>query len=937
MDKYEYRVKLDEINGLVDNQDYEEAMKVADTIDWRRVKSARTLCMVGEIYEANKKYVKSREILLLAYERAPIGKTVLYRLVELAVKMGELDEAVEYYNEFVETAPNDNNKYILKYKIYRARRSPVGDQIAILEEYKSHEYTERWSYELARLYAKAGMIEKCIEECDDLILWFSEGRYVIKAMELKMTYTPLSPLQMDKYQNRFHTAGIEDVVLSPAKAVTSVLPNTAPVIPQTAPIQNDTLVIEQSEQQASFQPSIENQEGLQNKIAQGIRDVFAGKSTQEESEALNEELQGSIEEQHTGEILQEDLQEETEYSRQEETKDYVVKDLEPEYVGKAAPVSAVDLTSIIKSSSVIEPGDVKVPEVKHFELPEEFKRTPEEEANRRVPGKFNLDNYDVDIDAIIAETTNNLAQEVSGDSEEESKDKPEANDEMQKELAESVSAMLHEDTEEETPVTNKKESADLQEPDNDVDSLQETEHIQPKVEERDAAPVLETSALSSEAVSDVSKYQIDDILSELEALQHSSRKRREQDKPSDSPKEVSSDVQENAFNTPTDLSDTDMLNEKGENHKEESDAAGEALNSEAEQPDDANEPDDTEANGNSPAKLSGEQQSPVEAELSFSGPEQEAEEDLGITKAIDLEAQLMEALGNPDSKKSVLQYDFTGVEKESFVFPDEPEKVRDEEGALLRHRLEQGEQKKLFTYFTPIPGMREQIVETLDIAQESACDKTSKTGNIVIMGRQGTGKTRMSEGMIKAICKERRMEAAKVAYIVADEFNQKVPAEIVTKLAGGFLVIEKAGSLRPDVVEDLSHAMEFRTDGLTVILEDEKPDMRALLHSNEDFAEKFNASITIPVFTNDELVAFAKTYASEMGYHMDEMGVLALYTMIGDNQTEDEPVTVGQVKEMMDNAIYKAEKGTRKLGRKIAKRHVDENNKIILYEKDFDV
>lgn len=297
VDKNEYRAKLDVINDLVDRQDYKGALEIVDTIDWRRVRSARTLCMVGEIYEANKRYEDSRRLLILAHQRAPIGKTVIYRLVELAIKMGNFDEAVDYYNQFAEISPNDNSRYILKYKIYRGRRSPIQEQIAILEEYKGREYTERWSYELARLYAKAGMKDKCVEECDDLILWFSEGKYVVKAMELKMKYAPLSPSQEEKYRNRYVEPSPESAAAAAAATITAATQAASKLVSQSVgagvseQITDEMPHIESVRSRATgkapeevsvFSPILETTGVLQDKIAKGIRDVFSGGPKEEE-------------------------------------------------------------------------------------------------------------------------------------------------------------------------------------------------------------------------------------------------------------------------------------------------------------------------------------------------------------------------------------------------------------------------------------------------------------------------------------------------------------------------------------------------------------------------------------------------------------------------------------------------------------------------------
>jgi tetratricopeptide (TPR) repeat protein/Holliday junction resolvasome RuvABC ATP-dependent DNA helicase subunit len=760
LDKNEYRVRLEEINTLVDNQNYEEALRIVETIDWRRVKNARTLCMIGEIYEANKMYEKSRQLLLMAYDRAPIGKTVLYHLVELAIKMGDLDDAVDYYHEFAMASPNDNNKYILKYKIYRARKSPIKDQIAILEEFKAREYTERWAYELARLYAKAGMREKCIEECDDLILWFAEGRFVTKAMELKMTYTSLTPSQKEKYQGHFQTAPAADIfpVREPAAAVSGE---------EKKPVQ------ESGEEQPVQNPPREVVGDLQEKITQGLRDVFTGSEGQKAEE---------------------------------------------------------NLTSAIKNMSVLQ-DPVVVPEAKQFVLPDEFKKEDTTNEKRLVPGEIDMADYDVDIDAIIGEHTRDLtyvarelAEEVPAEEEKKELSEEEA---MQAELAAAVHAMMAGEENE--------------------------EKSEEKPEEKPEEELSEEELLQKELAAAVHTMMAEDEM------------------PQEEPEEASEEAEE--------------------------------------------EPKELKA-----------EEVPV-----FSGPEKEHEtEDLGITKAIDLEAQLVKAM--EDAEKEAKETAASEGKTAAAAVP-----AKEPEQKLLRHHLTEKEQKSLLTYFAQIPGMREQLVELLDIIQESACEKTSRNGNFMVVGRPGTGKTHLSESIIKAICKERRMEAAKIAYIDGSDFNEKDPAAVVSKLFGGFLVIERAGDMNPETVHKLTQAMEFKTNGLIVVLEDEKQPMKELVSEYPKLAEKFGMTITVPVFTNDELVSFAKIYAHELGYHMDELGVLALYTLIGDNQKETEPVAVGQVKEIMDRAIYKSQKGGRKLGRKISNRLVDEQNRFILYEKDFDL
>ena len=778
MDKNEYRARLEEISQLVDRQDYKGALKIVDTIDWRRVRSARTLCMVGEIYEANKRYEDSRKLLLLAHQRAPIGKTVLYRLVELSIKMGEFDEALNYYKKFVEISPNDNSRYILKYKIYRARRSPIEDQIAVLQEYKSREYTERWAYELARLYAKAGMKESCVEECDDLILWFSEGKYVTKAMELKMRFMPLTAKQQESYNK---AKGI------PVRAVE--IPKTVPILEKEPLNQQQDKEIEEIlksiqvgdlAQEAVIQPK--QPEDLPDRVAQGLRDVFQPKTTvaEEMETAATKEPSTATEEQG-----------------------YIVKDLEPEDMTKGTEFKPFHL------------GNAMTMEVKA-----EAPRSEMFSSDGAKTEAFKTDTkgLEIDLEALLAETANELAQAVAEDTEEVAE---EAVEEATEEVAEEVV----EEAEEEVTEEVVEEATEVAE-----EVVEEaTENILP-------APAAAKAAMIAENLSAV----FEEKANEIEALAA---------------------------------------------EKEEEEASEEAT-----------------------------REIPVEEV-------KEAMENIDFTQALEQEEshikRVVASAVDETQKSTAFQ---TAVE------------------GLMRHHLTEEEHRRLFTYFAPVPGMTQQISEALDIAQESACDKTSQAGNIIVTGREGSGKTRLSEGLIKALCKERQMEGAKVAFITAEELNKKDPIAVVGKLSGGFLVVENAGELNGDVVEDMSKAMEFKTNRLTVILEDLKPGIRSLEEKYPEFMKKFDSRIVIPVFTNDELVSFAKTYAKDLGYKIDDMAVLALYTLIGDNQNEENPVTIGTVREMMDEAIKRASKKGRRLGKKVAKRHLDdESGRIMLYEKDFDI
>lgn len=865
MDKNEYRAKLDVINDLVDRQDYKGALEIVDTIDWRRVRSARTLCMVGEIYEANKRYEDSRKLLILAHQRAPIGKTVIYRLVELAIKMGNFDEAIDYFNQFVEISPNDNSRYILKYKIYRGRRSPIQEQIAILEEYKGREYTERWSYELARLYAKAGMKDKCVEECDDLILWFSEGKYVIKAMELKMKYAPLSPSQEEKYRNRLVESSPEKAAAVAAATITAATQAASKLVSQSV----GTGVLEQNtdemphiesvrsratgkapEEVSVFSPILETTGVLQDKIAKGIRDVFSGGPREEEPETETEE---------TADSAAEDTED---YSIQDDTKDYVVKDLEPDN-----PASLGSVTPAAKESPVSR--TVEAPKPKAVKAQEPVR--------------------EVDLDAILAETAGELAQAVAKVSEGVAP-------------AGAAVADTHSFTAQNADVTPVTEAEKAEEA---------ASQIEAAVSEKAEEPVYQTEAAELKKTEEPA-YQTEAAESER--------------------------IEEPAYRAEADTQEeTVFAEEEIPGQPSMADIMAEAaVTSEADIPDGRTIEIPVEEVRAGLGGMTIDLQKALESAVMEPESPAQTEDTVQSGNVVQSDAMMQSGASvQPEDSEN----EFIHTVAEDKRMPAEasmsPAGIATE--SILRHHLTPEEQKRLFTYFAPIPGLTQQITEALDIAQESACAKTSKSGNIVITGREGAGKTRLSEGLIKAICKERHMEGAKIAYLDAQKMNEKDPAYVVDKLAGGFLVVENASSLQSDVIEKLSKAMEFRTNRLTVILEDLKPGIQNLEKMYPEFMEKFDSRVVIPVFTNDELVSFAKTYSKEMGYKIDDMAVLALYTLIGDNQDEDDPVSVGQVKEMMDSAIKRASRGGRRPGKKVAKRHLDESGRIMLYEKDFDV
>lgn len=789
MDKKEYRARLDEINSLVEKQDYREALNVVETIEWRRVRSARTLCMVSEIYEVNKRYDDSLRLLLLAYQRAPSGKLILYRLVELSVKMTDYESAVKYYNQFMKLSPNDNNRYILKYKIYKGRKNPIEDQIKILEKYKASEYTERWAYELARLYARAGMYDKCIAECDEMVLWFSDGKYVKKALELKMKYTELTDAEKEKYKELYGEPKAVRIART-AASVSAATQAAAKMLNQTA--------------QTMAKPE------------DAVNSVKAEAFQLPKPEPVKK------------------AESETESEAKAEAK--------PEL---AEQPKVMKMPEFIKTSEV-KPDFEPLPEI---QMPEEIKKEIEEELEKKKA-----------VEAKLQEETAKIAEE-------------EPVKEFDLEAALGVAAAEMAQAEKTEAVENEAEAkAEMEVP--------EGATIQLPLEEIKAA---RQNAVETDATVDLSNV-VEEAMAEAVVT-------------------AEEETAEKVVEAETEASEEKVAEAETEEPQEEK--APESV--ETEEPQEEQEPESAET-----------EQEPVEVE--------EARESEPAQWVVEETVESEEE--NAESE---------AVQEIEAVTEVEPESVEPEPEKVLRHHLTDEEHRRLFTYFAPIPGMKEQVKEALDIAQKSACEKTSKAGNMIVTGRSGSGKTRFSESLIKALCKERQMEGAKVAYLTAEVLNKKDPAFIVDKLSGGFLAIGRASAMTAQTVENLSKAMEFKTNRLTVILEDSKAGIYTLKQDYPEFMEKFDSRIVIPVFTNDELVSFAKTYAKEKGYKVDDIAVLAVYSLIGDNQYEDDPVCVGQVREMMDSAIAKASRLGRRPGKKVAKRHLDVTGRIMLYEKDFNL
>ena len=785
LDKAEYQSKLEQLTSLANKEDYKGALEIVESVDWRRVKSIRTLSMVADVYEANKMYPEANDILLLAYDRSSIGKGILYRLVEVSVKMQDFESAEEYYEEFVSAAPHDTSRYLLRYKILRGQQAPLDEQIKVLEAYKEAEFTERWNYELALLYSKNGQIRQCVDTCDELELWFSEGKYVTKALELKMKYEPLTPSQKSNYENGGAASSEKEV-----GSLLNRMDQAGAAITQDAGAQEMAAAREtEAGKKAEPAPSytaptfLGNTVDLHNELIKSIRNVFPDvkKTAQAEQEVS-----------------------EPEENREE---DYDVRELEPENMDvEVAPQPDADKTILTR------------PETVKKEAPE-AEAVKEEEAETAEKPEETSSADDLDLDALFQETAASLSDEIAHDSVLEKALEEEQTEESLAEKTVEESQTAEPVKKPEEPLEKQPEMAEPEEQDDVAES------------EKEESPI----------------HRLEDL-------------------------EKTMEIPEPVIVQPEDL-DMEIPQE----------------------------------------------------------PSQEAAKDATkvmtventADRTIEMPSDVRKEETVPMSIEEVLREETPEERRMRILNDTQPEKLNDE-------------QKALFTYFAKVPGMDQQILDAMHGVYHYAGDRTSRHGNIAIMGGYGTGKTRLSEGLVRAICVDLKIPATKMARLDAAELNRKDPAQVVAKLAGGFLLIERAGLMYPETIEKLSKAMDFRTDSLILIIEDEKTSMRGMFHNYPEFAKKFETVISIPVFTNDELVTFARTYARENGYKMDEMGVLALYTQIGDNQKEGEPMTITNVKDMVDKAIAHAEKGTRKLGRKVSRKHRDSDDRVILYEKDFD-
>lgn len=805
MDKYEYRVKTEQMLEYMEQKAYGKAMEIADTIDWRKVKNASMLCSVSEIYEQNEKYEKSRDVLFIAYDRTPGSRKIIYRLGILALKLGEPSEAMDCYEEFVSVAPKDPNQYILRYKILKAQNAPITQQIEVLEEFKKAEYIEKWAYELAKLYDEAGMITECLEECDDLILWFSEGKYVYQAMELKMKYKPLTPLQQEKYDQK------PGGPMTPSQKFVQKLRENQ--------LDTSTATIPTGEvKEAIKEPQLQKQVTGQMKI----EEILA--SWEEKQKEVMEVIEQKRQEAEADKEIVE-LKSEPEAATPED-----VRRLMEELEGKKEDEALEEASSSEPMEEEPEPEVIEEPIEEQTFAEEDFEECFDDEIDEELEEFEELDIPEWDEQEMEAMTEEPV--EVIEESEEEVIEEPESIFEEDAAQVLSEEAEVHEETElyEEEEI-----SRDLSEGQEEIDPEDEDSFDPNDFEEVEDG------------------YDIRDFEEEIAAFERE-RKESEEDEDDD---------------------DFDLLNETIPLSRiEVAKAAATGKTGKI--------PVDEIANA-----------------LGATGTFGQGTTGFTVQAKYDLEAQ-------------------------------------SEVG--LRAGLTE-EQKKLFSYFVPVRGMSEQLVDVLE--QDKQCTNrqgTSKTGNLLIIGRKGSGKTVLAVDVVKAIQKQRKLKQGKVAIITGDSLNKKKIKEIVSKLYGGALIIEKAGRMNEKTVQRLNKAMERDTGELLIVLEEQRKPLDRLLSSNKEFRRKFTSRLEVPIFINDELVTFGQTYAKENGFKIDEVGILALYSRIDMLQREDHVVTVAEVKEIMDEAIEHVQKtNVKKIVKRVLGKGRDDADRVILSEKDFNI
>ena len=1111
MDKYEYKQLSERMIELMQNEEYGEAKEIADSIDWRRVRNAMMLANVSDIYEKTGEYQKSYDILQIAYHRAEGSRKVLYRLSSLALKTGNVDEAIDFYDEFVQLAPKDPNRHILRYQILRAQRAPLEQQIEALEEFKKAEYIEEWAFELAKLYQEAGMTAECLEECDDLILWFSEGKYVYKAMELKMQYKPLTPSQQEKYNRRFEKNGgeteeipdletyvaeneepedhLDEAATEHAEAVSEEpvedIPesigqqDTGKEESSEKPVRKpekkkigDTMRLDEALEQLLHrkpevsaaedeEPDISDLESaigdiesvvdldMVNQISQekhtgdvpiGMKELIPGEVSEEAAdkkeripvEITTDITEDDAEELDLEDLVAEELPEEVEEAEPVEEEAEEVEEAEPieeeaekvkeaeqveeeaeeveeaepveeeaeeveeaepveeeaeeveeaepveeeaEEVEEAEPIEETQTGTIEEELQKIADAEPAEPEEEIFDMEEAedfLEDSPAEDWEDDTESFEEADAEELSFEEILSDWDSEEAEALLEDAEEEvydesveetyeeEPDEDEAEDILEdaeaepiEESAEDVVEADAEEIYEEEPEDEVTEDTPILSPDiqrliDEIEGAVPAEESLPEEKEIEKAPeephenmgeVTESLRLDDLPEEDEDLFEDEDFL-ESEDEEDEYESYEDDDSEEDEYESYEDDDSEDEY---TSYDEDEYEDEIYDDEYEDDDEAY------YEESDDDELADDEEFYYEDEEEPDEEDAPDFEDEFKVDPKHSEEPDDREIPDEDD-GIDIMSAT-TPLSRKETAKLIATG--KTSPLPLDEISDALSMDTGFVVHgrydlETQSGigtraglteEQKKLFSYFVPVRGMSEQLVDVLE--QDKNCTNrkgTSKTGNLLIIGDKGNGKTVLAVDVVKAIQKQREIRQGKVAIVTGESLNKKKIGDIFDKLYGGALIIEKAGKMNEKTVAKLNRAMERDTGELLIVLEEQRKPLDRLLSSNREFRRKFTSRLEVPIFINDELVTFGQTYAQENGYKIDEMGILALYSCIDSLQREDHSVTVAEVKEVMDKAIAHSQKASaKKLVKRVFGRNTDSSDRIILSERDFNI
>lgn len=856
MDKYEYNLKLDQIKALSAEEGYMSAAEIADSINWNKIKNVNTLVKIGEIYEKAERYQDARDILLMAYDRSPIGRMIIYRLAEVAIKMGDYDAATEYYDEFVEIAPHDDMKYVLRYAIKKGQGASFDELIAILEEYKDEEYTEEWAYELAYLYHKAGKADKCIDACDELILWFGDGPYVERALELKMLYQPLTKAQEEKYR-RFKAEKEKPAKIKDEAEVTEI--GAMEMVKGGEIVHDDVTIPQITVNQEKF-----NTVNLQQEIAKGMQQIMEAKGKNEVADTMDtikkivEDIPYLKLEKEQEEYVQQP--EETEHIATDEEIDGSLKLNFKELLGEDADGQ---MSMVMSEKTQLEhqiTGQMSIQDVL-----EEWEKT-------RHAAEIALK----EAEQQKLESAKARALQEAGDIMER------LNDVIPKLDAGVTPKELLEEEYLKVPVDIIEQKAAVKEPEEeqkpDMQELYADETVdevqEPQEAPEEAIEEMQESREVPEDAADEAKEPVgepEDIIMAEES---------EKDEILMQPTTMMPEITDDMLNVDDDTSDDEASQEK-ENVSEKRDFDH-------------------------------------------------------VTSFIEQEIAKMTAK-NPGLEKKL---DMAKTRKMPDIsLPEDLDSEEDDSKLKETKHIKQltSEQKAIFSYFIPVKGMEDQICKAYNAVLDHFNRKeNASTGNLIIQGEQGCGKTMLATSFIKVLQKDGEQLTGKMGKIDAAALNKKDVQQVVRKITGGCLIIERAGDIDRSIAAQLSFLMEHDITGTLYILEDTSKGIKKALSMDEGFASKFTEKISVPIFTNDELVLFAKSYSAELGYKIDEMAILALHNRISNIERIDQATTLTEVKDIIDEAIDReAHSGLKKaISILTAKRYTDDD-RIVLKEDHF--